>query len=97
MVPKNLFAGHQWRNRHREQTDIENKTYGHGERGEEGEIYGDSNMETYITICRIDSEWEFAVCLGELRPGALYQPREVGWEGRWEGGSRDRGHMYACG
>ena len=49
-------------------------------------MYGKSNMETYITICRIDSEWEFAVCLGELRPGALYQPREVGWEGRWEGG-----------
>ena len=38
MVPKNLFAGQQWRNRHREQT------YGHGERGEEGEMYGESNM-----------------------------------------------------
>ena len=36
------------RNRHREQT------YGHGERGGEGEIYGESNMETYITICKID-------------------------------------------
>ena len=33
MVPKNLFAGQQWRNRHREQT------YGHGERGAEGEMY----------------------------------------------------------
>ena len=33
------------------------------ERGEEGEreIYGESNMETYITICKIDSQWEFAV------------------------------------
>ena len=31
-VLKNLFTGQQWRNRHREQT------YGHGERGEEGEI-----------------------------------------------------------
>ena len=28
MVPKNLFAGQQWRNRHREQTN------GHGEGGE---------------------------------------------------------------
>ena len=26
--------------------------------------------------------------------GALYQPREVGWEGRWEGGSKGRGYMY---
>ena len=29
----------------------------------EGEVrtYGDSNMETYITIYKIDSQWEFAV------------------------------------
>ena len=52
MVLKKLFAGQQLRNRHREQT------YGHGERGEEGEIYGKSNMETYITICKIDSQQE---------------------------------------
>ena len=24
----------------------------------------------------------------ESQTGALYQPREVGWEGRWEGGSK---------
>ena len=35
--------------------------YGHGERGEEGEMYGKRNMETYITICKIDSQWEFAI------------------------------------
>ena len=90
MVPKNLFAGQQWRNRHREQT------YGHGERGEEGEMYGESNMETYITICKIDSQWEFAVWLRKLKQ-ALYQPRGVGWEGRWEGGSKGRGYMYTYG
>ena len=55
MVLKNLFAGQQRRNRHREQI------YGHGERGGEGEMYGESNMETYITICKIDSRGEFAV------------------------------------
>ena len=55
MVLKNLFAGQQWRNRHREQT------YGHEEKGEEGEICGESNMETYITICKIDSQQEFAI------------------------------------
>ena len=49
MVLKNLFTGQQWRHRHREQT------YGHGERGGEGEMYGKSNMETYISICKIDS------------------------------------------
>ena len=52
MVVKNLFSGQQWRNRHRQQT------YGHGEREGEGEMYGESNMETYITICKIDSQWE---------------------------------------
>ena len=55
MVPKNLFAGQQWRNRQREQT------HGHGEKAGEDEMYGESNMETYITICKIDSQWEFAV------------------------------------
>ena len=27
-------------------------TYGHKERGGEGEMYAKSNMETYITICK---------------------------------------------
>ena len=89
MVLKNLFTGQQWRNRHREQT------YGHGERGE-GEMYGKSNMETYITICKIDSQWEFAVWLRKLKQ-ALYQPRGVEWGGRWEGGSKGRGCMYTYG
>ena len=26
-------------------------------------------METYITICKIDSQWEFAVWLGKLKQG----------------------------
>ena len=51
----NLFARQQWRNRPREQT------YGHRERGGEVEMYGESNMESYITICKTDSQWEFAV------------------------------------
>ena len=39
-------------------------------RGEgEGEMYGKSNMETYITICKIDSQWEFVVWLRKLKQG----------------------------
>jgi len=53
VVPMNLFSGQQWRNRHRKQTM--------GDREGEGEMYGVRNMETYITICKIDSQWEFAV------------------------------------
>ena len=52
-------------------------------------------METYITICKIDSQWAFAVWLRKLKQGAqetqtgaLYQPRGLGWEGRWEGSSK---------
>ena len=62
MVLKNLFAGQQWRNRHRE-TDL----WTWGERGGEGEMYRKSNMETYITICKIDSQWEYAVWLRKLK------------------------------
>ena len=57
MILKNLLTRQQWRNRHREQT------YGYGERGGEGEMYGESNMETYFTIGKIDSQQEFSVHL----------------------------------
>ena len=41
---------------------------GEGEEGD-GEMYGKSNMETYNTICKTDSQWEFAVWLRELKQG----------------------------
>ena len=62
----------------------------------ESEVCGKSNMETYITICKIDTQREFAVWLRKLKR-ALYQPRWVGWGGRWEGGSKGRGCMYIYG
>ena len=42
--------------------DIENRLMDPegGDEGE-GEMYGESNMETYNTICKIDDQWEFAV------------------------------------
>ena len=30
----------------------------------------------------------------ETQIGALYQPRGVGWEGRWDGSSGGRGYAY---
>ena len=30
----------------------------------------------------------------ETQTGALYQPRGVGWGGKWEGGSKGRGYIY---
>ena len=83
MVLKNLFTGQQWRNRHREQT------YGHGERGGEGEMYGNSNMETYITICKIDSQQEFAVWLRKLKEGLCINLE--GWDEEGDGREVQKG------
>jgi len=33
----------------------------------------------------------------KLKQGALYQPRGVGWGGRWEGGYKGRAYVYTCG
>ena len=33
----------------------------------------------------------------ETQTEALYQPRGVGWGGRWEGDSKGRGDMYTYG
>ena len=64
--------------------------------GGEGEIYGKSNMETYITIRKIDSQQEFAVWLRKLKQGLCIN-LEGGWGGRWEGGSKGKGHMHTDG
>ena len=79
MVLKNLFTGQQWRNRHREWT------YGHRERAGEGEMYGESNMKTYITICKIDSQQEFTVWLSKFKQGLCTDLE--GWDR--EGGGRE--------
>ena len=38
-------------------------------RGGEGETYGESNVETFFTICKTDSQRDFAVCLREPKQG----------------------------
>ena len=48
-------------------------------------MYGKSNMETYITICNINSQREFAVWLRKLKQGLCTNPE--GWAG--EGGGRE--------
>ena len=51
----------------------------HGEKGGKGEMFGESNMETYITICKIESQREFAVCLRKLKQGLCINLEE--WDG----------------
>ena len=40
-------------------TDTENRSVEVGEG--KVEMHSESNMETHITICKIDSQWEFAI------------------------------------
>ena len=61
------------------------QTYGHGETGGEGEMYGESNMGTDITICKIDSPQEFAMCIRKLKQGLCINLE--GWGG--EGGGKE--------
>ena len=44
-------------------------------------MYGETNMETYITICKIDSQWEFAVWLRKLKQGLRINLGDQGGEG----------------
>ena len=48
-------------------------------------MYGKSNMETYITICKIDSQREFAVWLRKLKQAPC-----INLEGREMEGRCDR-------
>ena len=51
----------------------------------EGEMYAENNMDTYITIYKIDSQWEFALWLRKLKCGLC--DNLEGWDG--EGGGRE--------
>ena len=46
-------------------------------------MYGKSNMETYTTIFKIDSQQEFAVWLRELKQGLCNNLE--GWDGEGDG------------
>ena len=48
-------------------------------------MHGKSNMETYIPICKIDSQQEFAVWLRKLKQGLCINLE--GWDGREMGES----------
>ena len=46
-------------------------------------MYGQSNVETYITICKIDSQQELAVWLRKLKQGLCISLE--GWDGEGDG------------
>ena len=63
-------------------------------RGGEGETYGKSNKETYITICKIDTQWEFAVWLRKLKQGLYINL--VAWDGEGDEREDQRGGADSC-
>ena len=52
-------------------------------------MYGKSNMETYITVYKIDSQQEFAVWLRELTQGLCINLE--GWDGEVDGRQLQKG------
>ena len=50
---------------------------------------GKSNMETYITICKRDSQQEFALWLRKLKQGHCINLE--GWDGKGDGREFQRG------
>ena len=52
-------------------------------------MYENSNMETYITICKIDSQQEFAVWLRKLKQGLCINLEE--WDGEEDGREAQNG------
>ena len=52
-------------------------------------MYGKSNMETYITVCKIYSQQEFAVWLRKLKQGLCINL--MGWDGQRDGREVQKG------
>jgi len=52
-------------------------------------MYGKSNMETYITIRKIESQWEFAVWLRKLKQELCINLE--GWGGEGDGRELEKG------
>ena len=52
-------------------------------------MYGKSNIETYITIYKIDSQGEFSVCFKKLKQGLSINLE--GWDGEEDGREVQKG------
>ena len=52
-------------------------------------MHGKSNMEAYVTICKIDSQQEFDVWLRKLKQGLCINIE--GWDGEEDGREVEKG------
>ena len=60
-----------------------------GREEDKGEMYGKSNIEAYITIYKINSQWEFAVWLRKLKQWLCVN--EEGWNSAGDGREFQKG------
>ena len=79
---KNLFTVEKQNNGETKRIDL-------WTRGGESEMYGKSNMETYITICKRHSQREFSVWIRKLKQGLCINPEE--WDGAGDGREVQKG------
>ena len=54
-------------------------------------------METYITICKIDSPWEYVVWIRKLKQGLCINLEGCDEEGDGKEFQKGRGYMYTYG
>ena len=54
-------------------------------------MYGKSNMEIYITLCKIDSPWEFSIWLRKHKQGLCINLE--GWDGEGDGRELQKGGL----
>ena len=57
-------------------------------------MYGKSNMETYITICKIDCQLICAVWLRNLKQGFCISLER--WDGKGDGKEVQKEGIYVC-
>ena len=55
-------------------------------------MYGKSNMESYVNMCKIDSQWKSAVWLRKLKQELCINLR--GWDGVGDGKEVQREWTY---
>ena len=56
-------------------------------------MYGESNIETHITMCKIDSQWEFAACFRKIQQGLCNNLE--GWHGEDDQGKMGRNWSHS--
>ena len=92
----NLEGWYWWTYLQGSNRDTENRLVDTEGKEREGQIKRVALKHTLPSV-KFDSQWKFAIWHKELKSGALWQTRGVVYSGRWEGCSRERGHMYTYG